>query len=279
VAAIGVARDAPTALLAAHNVPAAQIVRADASAPPLDIARFAVIVDPSRRESGTRRFDPAAFSPPWDVTMAIAQAAPAAVVKASPGIGHEHIPASAEAEFVQLGRSMREAALWSGHTATPGLRRAVLLPAAVELDSTAEECDATTVPVGDYIFDPESCVTRAGLVRHLGRILRAQMLDENVAYLTGAEPSEHPMAATFAVLERLPFSVSRLKETLRRNHWRPVEIRRRAFPIEPDELRGLLGKLDGEPMTVLCTTLGGNKTIIIGRRVRSTGPGQSPDRQ
>ena len=93
------------------------------------------------------------------------------------------------------------------------------------------------------------------------------MLDAHVAYLSANEPAFSPLASTFEVLHALPFSVSRLKERLKAGGWRPDEIRRRAFPVEPDDLRKLLGKLDGDPVTLLLTTIGGKRTVFICRRL------------
>ena len=263
----GLDRDRATAILAAANVPGASVARGDASQPPFRLDGAAVIVDPSRREGGGRRFDPAAFSPPWDVAMALLVQARAGVLKAPPGIEHRHLPDEAEVEFVQLGRGLREAAVWCGAGAEPGLRRAVLLPAGDVIDSRAPEVRAETVPPGAFVFDPESCVTRAGLVRHLGRRLNASLMDPQVAYLTSDTPAFDPLAATFEVIETVPFSVARLKERLKKLGLRADEIRRRAFPVEPDELRKLLGKGDGEPVTLLCTTIASRRTIFVARRV------------
>jgi hypothetical protein len=267
-AAFGMERDAATTIVAAANIPAAGIVRGDATTPPFDQRRAAVLVDPSRRSGIMRTFDPNAFSPPWDVALNLARSARAGVIKGPPGIPSEALPPEAEVEFVQLGRSLRESALWFGDGSSPGLRRAVLLPAGVELTSDCEETDGSVMPPGAFLIDPESCVTRAGLVRQLGALLDAHLMDRHVAYLAANRPRFHPMAATFEVLERLDFSVAKLKAALRANRWRPDEIRRRAFPVEPDELRKLLGRIEGEPVTVLCTTLGGQRTCIVARRLR-----------
>jgi hypothetical protein len=117
------------------------------------------------------------------------------------------------------------------------------------------------------LFDPESCVTRAGLVRHLGYRLQARLIDSQLAYLTAGEPAFDALGATFQVLERIPFSIARLKARLRERHWRPDEIRRRAFPVEPDELRRLLGKMEGESVTLLLSTVGGNRVVFVTRRL------------
>lgn len=269
--AIGLERDTATTVLAWANAPSAHLVRGDAAVAPFRLLHTAVIIDPARRGPAGRRFDPSAFSPPWDVALALLASARTGVLKAPPGLGHEHVPPGAELEAVQLGRDLRELAVWSGEAATPGLRRAVLLPAGLELTSLAPEREGTAEASGRFIFDPESCVTRSGLVRHLAAAIDAELLDENVAYLTADAPAAHPMAACFEVLETLPFSVQRLRELLRARRWRPDEIRRRAFPVEPDELRRLLGKLQGERVTLLCATLRGQRTVFIARRVPASG--------
>lgn len=269
VDACGVERDRVSAMLAAANVPAAGVVQGDGTRAPVAIRRFAVVIDPSRRGARGRRFDPGAFSPPWDVALALAQEARAAVVKGPPGIDMRFVPGEAEIEFVQLGKSLRECAVWLGEVSAPGMRRGVLLPGGDIIDSSEPEVGTTTVAPGRFVFDPESCVTRAGLVRQLGWRLGAQLLDEQVAYLTSEEPAFDALADTFEVMEVVPFSVARLRETLRARGWRADEIRRRAFPVEPDELRRLLGPIEGERVTLLCTTLQGRRTVVVARQVRS----------
>jgi hypothetical protein len=205
------------------------------------------------------------------VCVALASAARAAALKAAPGIPAAAIPPGAEVEAVQVGRSLREVTLWIGEGAAPGLRRAVLLPAGATIDSTAPEAPGEPLEPAGFLIDPESCVTRAGLVRHLAAEMGARLIDRQVAYLTSSEPVHSPLAATFEVVERVPFSVGRLAATLRRLGLRPDEIRRRAFPVEPDELRRLLGRFDGEPATLLCTTISGRRTVFVVRRVFERG--------
>jgi hypothetical protein len=188
-------------------------------------------------------------------------------LKAPPGIDHQLVPDGAEVEFVQVGRSLREATVWLGESCVPGLRRAVLLPSGATIDSGASEVSAMPSPPGQFVFDPESCVTRAGLVRHLAHRLEASLLDSQVAYLTAARPAFDPQAATFEVLDIVPFSIGRLKKCLRGGGWRPDEIRRRAFPLEPDELRRLLGRIEGTPVALLCTTIAGRRTVFVARRL------------
>jgi len=268
ISSAGLEHDAATAILAASNVAGAQIVLGDAARPPFDLQKVAVVIDPSRRSAAGRRFDPAAFSPTWDVAVAVLMEAPAGVLKGPPGIDHRHLPPFAELEWVQLGRSLREVAVWAGAGCTPGLRRAVSLPSGATIDSNDPEAPPELAPPSSFLFDPEPCVTNAGLVRHLATRLGASLMDSRVAYLTAAVPAFDDLAATFEVVERLPFSVSALKKTLRERRWKPDEIRRRAFPVEPDELRRLLGVVEGDPVTLVCTTLEGKRTVFVARRLR-----------
>src|SRR5690606_24003030 len=99
VPTLALERDPATAMLAAHNLRGrALVVRADATHPPVDLASTAVVIDPSRRTGGARRFDPAAFSPGWDTCLRLAGQARFAALKAPPGIGDQHLPSAAEVE-------------------------------------------------------------------------------------------------------------------------------------------------------------------------------------
>jgi hypothetical protein len=267
IPSVGIESDRATGVVAASNVPGAQVVLGDASRPPIDLGKVAVVIDPSRRSDAGRRFDPAAFSPTWDVAVALLIGARAGALKGPPGIDHHHLPPSAEWEWVQLGRSLREVAVWAGAGAEAGLRRAVLLPSGTTIDSNEPEAAAQVSQPSSFLFDPEACVTNAGLVRHLAARLGASLMDSRVGYLTAAAPAFNDLAATFEVLDQAPFSVSALKKSLRARGWKPDEIRRRAFPVEPDELRRLLGVTEGEPVTLICTTLGGKRTVFVARRL------------
>jgi hypothetical protein len=199
---VGVDRDAVHCLLAAHNVPSASVLRGSATEAPLKLERTAVVLDPSRREGGSRTFDPARFSPNWDECLQLAAAAPAAAIKTQPGIPLSAIPTGAEVEFVQLGRSLREAAIYVGAAASFAGTCAVHLPSGECIDSREPEAPAEMKEQGAFIYDPESCVTRAGLVRHLAHRLGARMLDPQVAYLTSDEPHSTPHAVKCFMFSR-----------------------------------------------------------------------------
>jgi hypothetical protein len=94
-----------------------------------------------------------------------------------------------------------------------------------------------------------------------------------VAYLTAEAPVGSPLAACFEVLETIPFSVARLRQLRRRRDWQADEIRRRAFPVEPDDLRRQLGQTGSERVALLCTTVAGRRLVVVGRRVGAIAQG------
>jgi len=268
--AIGFERDGARALLAAHNLARrAVVLQADVLRPPADFSGSALLLDPSRRGASGRSFEPSRFEPPWGACLSLARTARTAVVKAPPGIDRRLLPADAEAEWVQAGRSLREAALWLGEGAVCGLRRAVILDAGAELDSMAPAADWRPGPLADVLYDPEPAVTRAGLVAQLAALVRGWPIERDTAYLSGPAFEPSPFARAFAVVDVLEFSVERLRQHLRRRGWRLGEILRRHFPLAPEELRRLCGSSEGEPVVAVCTTVNGRRTVILARPLPS----------
>ncbi|GAB3907849.1 hypothetical protein GCM10029964_106690 [Kibdelosporangium lantanae] len=106
--------------MARHNT-GLPVVRADALKP---VTRGTVILaDPARRDaSGRRRWRPADFAPPLD-TLAEVYGGRDMAVKCAPGIEAADVPWAREIELVSLAGQVREACLWTGALATPGVTR------------------------------------------------------------------------------------------------------------------------------------------------------------
>ncbi|MCA9844207.1 MAG: SAM-dependent methyltransferase [Dehalococcoidia bacterium] len=270
--ALGLERDHATALLASANLAGrAHIALGDAESLPVRPGGRALFIDPSRRGEFQRHFDPASFSPDWDSCLRLAKEATIAAVKTAPGIPESALPPEAEVEFVQLGRSLREATLWFGEDAQAGLRRAVMLPSGAEMTSREPDAVPTSRPAGRYLLDPAGCVTRAGLVRQLAARVGGGLMDEKIAYIALDALVPTSFGTTLEVLEDLPFSVSRVRALLHQQGWKPDEIRRRGFPIEPDELRRLLRPRGDIAVTLVCTTIAGKRRIFVCRPAQVDG--------
>ncbi|MFD0655822.1 THUMP-like domain-containing protein [Thermocatellispora tengchongensis] len=274
----GFERDELTAAVARANIEAlglsgAATVRT-AGAAEADPGRYdAVFIDPARRTSARRVFDPMAYSPPWPEVMEIAAAAPAACVKAAPGLPYEFVPEGAEVEWVSYRGEVKEAAIWLGaavpeHAPEAGtggfLRRATLQPSGVTLTGGGEPRQAERGPAGRYLYEPDGAAIRAHLVAEVADIVRGRLLDPHIAYITGDEPVSTPWASCYEILEMMPFSGKRLRAALRERNVGTVTIKKRGSAVDIERLRRdlrlsgdeslvvVLTRIDDKPYALLC---------------------------
>jgi hypothetical protein len=187
-------------------------------------------------------------------------------VKLSPAVDLASIDASdAEVEFISFGKDLREAVLWLGSLRSAA-RRATVLPGPHSL--TGEEPSAADVRrLGDFLYEPDASVLRAGLVRYLGRQIDAGQLDPTIGLLTSDVMQSTPFATTFRVLDEMPFSRKRLQSTLDQRQAGSVTIKKRGSAVDIDALtRSLKLKGTGD-VTVLLTRAAGRRLILVLDRV------------
>ena len=192
----------------------------------------AVFIDPARR-SGDRRLRTGTSEPSLDWCLNLPDWVPAVGIKAAPGLPHELIPPGWEAEFLAVGRSLKEALLWSPALATAS-RRATILPAGDpgQPGDTLVPEPGSPVPVaapGDYLLDPNPAVTRAGLVEDLARRVGAWKIDPMIAFLAAGEPVATPFARTLRVLESMPWNEKQVARRVRALGITAADIRRRGL--------------------------------------------------
>jgi SAM-dependent methyltransferase len=218
----------------------------------------AVFIDPARR-SGDRRLRAGSSEPPLAWCLDLPGWVPAVGIKAAPGLPHELIPPGWEAEFLAVGRGLKEALLWSPALATVP-RRATVLPAGLPglpaglpgLPAAGPARPGDTlvaepgppVPVaapGAYLLDPNPAVTRAGLVEDLARRLGAWKIDPMIAFLAADEPVMTPFARTLRVLESMPWNEKQVSRRVRELGITAADIRRRGLAGDVDLIHRRLG--------------------------------------
>jgi len=224
----------------------------------------AAYIDPARRASG-RRLRAGQSEPPLDWCLRLPGWAPAVCIKAAPGLPLERVPDGWEAEFVAVGRDLKEALLWSPALASAP-RRATVLPAGV----TFIQKLGPPVPVrppGEFLLDPSPSVTRAGLVEDLAREVGAWKIDPMIAFLATDREVTTPFARTLRVLESMPWQEKQVARRLRELGIGSVDIRRRGLAGDVDlirrrlNLRGdraatvVLTRRDDRPWGLICTSL------------------------
>jgi hypothetical protein len=262
------------AIAARHNAGVYGVAAAVAVADVRDVRvgrETAVFVDPARRTPSTGGARRGGYSPPLEWCLALP--ASHVAVKAAPGLGHEWVPEGWEAEFVAVGRDLKEAVLWSPAWAT-GARRATVLSGdaaegAVTLIASPGVRPAVVRPPGRYLLDPSPAITRAGAVADLAARLDAWQIDASIAFLSADHALSSPFGRGFVVEASLPFSVKALAAELRRLDIGAIDLRRRGLAGDVDELRRrlrpsgrrratvMLTRVVNKPWTLVCTETGG----------------------
>ncbi|HEY1134506.1 MAG TPA: methyltransferase domain-containing protein [Nocardioides sp.] len=245
---------------------------ADATTLPLDAFGVATI-DPARRDGRGRVFDADAWVPSWDFVAGLLTERPA-VAKLAPGLPHDLVPEGVEAEWVSDRGEVKEAVLWSRHLAV-ARRRATVLGAEGLATLTEEDdpydgavgADRPVRAVGRYLYEPDGAVIRAGLVTAVAGSVEGGLVDEHIAYVTSDAGFRTPFAATYEVLDELPYREKALRAALRERGVGRLTIKKRGVEVVPEQLRKRLALRGDAEATIVLTRVAGEGTALLVRPV------------
>lgn len=220
--------------------------------------------DPARRGARGRTFSVDDWTPPWSFVETLLRRP--ACVKVAPGIPHALIPGDVEAEWVSDHGEVKEAALWSGFLATTVRRATVIgtggLATLTDEDDPGAEAVGTR-EVGEFLYEPDGAVIRAGLVTAVAAGVGGALLDEHIAYVTGDDPFRTPFARSYRVLEELPYREKQLKAALRERGIGRLTIKKRGVQVDPDALRRRLAPTGDAEGTIVLTRVAGRGTCLL----------------
>jgi SAM-dependent methyltransferase len=266
----GVERDPVVAAVARANLAAlgldGVVEVADAVGYPTD-GHDTAFVDPARRDSTGRVFDPDRYSPPWPYVDALIRGG--AVAKVAPGIPHELVPDGAEAEWVSVAGQLREATLWPAELAGCARRATVVgsdgRPARLAGDAEPDsETEVETADVGGYLHEPDDAVVRAHLVAEFAATVDGWLIDPHLAYVSANEPRATPLGRSYRVIEALPYREKALRAALRARDIGALQIKKRGIAITPEELRARLRLRGAASATLVLTrTPHGARALLV----------------
>ncbi|MFC1582921.1 hypothetical protein ACFL4W_05220 [Planctomycetota bacterium] len=196
--------------------------------PPADAYHF----DPSRRSVAGREYSPENYLPPLDTVQRIREAGPNVLAKVSPLHNLEALEEGCSADVVSLRGEVKEILLGWGQFHS-GQTRAVLLPEAAMLCGPAQPADGTDGQVGEYIFDPDPAVVKAGLTGNAARECGLHAITPWVRYLTGSEAVKSRLVRAFKVLEVMPFNFKKLNRFLKAEQIGNITVKCKDTPIKP----------------------------------------------
>lgn len=221
-----------------------------------------VFFDPSRRdEQGRRIHHVERYQPPLSLVRDFA--ASEVIVKLSPGVDLRQLAAyGGQVEFVSARGQLAEALLWLYHPKSPP--KATLLTERGDYHMMYRDIDPVTITAPkDWLIEPDPAILRAGLVQQLAQDLNAAMLDETIAYLTAENPVQMPWARFWRILDWMPFQLKRLRRYLADRGVGSVTVKKRGFPLTPQELIARLRLKGGSQSRLLVMTRHCGKPIAI----------------
>jgi hypothetical protein len=238
-------------------VAVADATRVDVS--PFDVA----FADPARRTGSGRTFRADEWQPPWAFVERLLTGD--ACVKVAPGIPHTLVPPGVEAEWVSDGGEVKEAALWSGRLASTTRRATVIGDGGLATLTEDDDPGAEVRAVGEFLYEPDGAVIRAGLVTAVAHGVEGGLLDHHIAYVTSDRSFRTPFARGYQVLEELPYREKQLRAALRARGVGRLTIKKRGVDVVPEELRRRLA-LNGEAdATIVLTRVDGRGTALLVR--------------
>lgn len=217
--------------------------------------------DPARRSARGRTFAVDDWTPPWPFVQNLLTRA--ACVKVAPGIPHNLVPDGVEAEWVSDRGEVKEAALWSGPLATARRRATVIGDGGLATLTDEDDSPAEVRSVGEFLYEPDGAVIRAGLVTAVSAGVAGGLLDEHIAYVTADTAFRTPFARSYRVLEELPYKEKQLRAALRTRGVGRLTIKKRGVEIVPEELRKRLALAGDSEATIVLTRIAGKGTCLL----------------
>jgi len=232
----------------------------------------AAFADPARQAERRRYLDPEDYTPPLtELRARFADDIPLAV-KVAPGVAWRDVKhLGAEVEFVSVGGELKECVLWFGQLRSAA-RRATVLPSGASLAADEVVPLPPVAPPGEYLFDPDPAVVRAGLAGQLATKMEVAPIDHTVMLFTADQPRSSPFVTGFRVEITARLNAAALRDQLRATGVGRVTIVKRGSPVDADELMKKLKLAGSAHREVVLTRAGGEQVMIVGERLRASSP-------
>jgi hypothetical protein len=234
--------------------------------------------DPDRRVTD-RTVLGSRFSPPLHEIFSRISARQHISIKVAPATptGDEW-PIEVEREWIGDRRECKQQVLWTGRCCRhAGGRSATMVDGdkIFQLTGDNESKDRTVEISGkikEYLYEPHPTVLAAGLIGELAATLEIARIASDIDYLTSTKRHQHPLMASFEVVESMPLSVTKAVDYLKSHSIGAIEVKNRgASKLVYDKFASL--KLKGDfRATVILTRIGLQQWVVISRRAPTDFP-------
>ncbi|MDP8221144.1 MAG: hypothetical protein P9X26_07350 [Candidatus Stygibacter frigidus] len=239
-----------------------------------------IFCDPDRRPQGNRKYNVEDMSPDLGQVLDLffeKKLCGGILIKLSPVINYKKIENDYFSnwskyatqwyswEFISEDGVLKEILLCVGSHAERLKRKAVILPAAVELSGSGTE-QIETKGWQSYIFEPDKSIIRAGLVQKLGADLDYQLLDEHLALLTGEQAVAEKYGKLFKLIEVMPYNIKKMQKYLREHEVGELVLKTRGFPDPVEKIHKKFKLKGNKKMIMQIVRLGeGHQVAVLER--------------
>lgn len=236
-------------------------------------------MDPDRRDNTSRFISLEDYNPNIiSLLPTLLERAPKLSCKVAPGIPHEEIealPFLRSLEYIEDAEGLKECVLhFERAYVGPYTTRCTMVLHEHVQELTAQQIflPLLTPEVSaenKYIFEASPGMIRSGVLGTLGDAIHGTLLDSQGALLLCDEIDTlgRTWGEYFYIYTELPFSPKALKAYIKEKNIKKVIIKKRYFPLEPQELRKLLKCKEGGEDIFFATTRSGEKKIYHCKRV------------
>jgi hypothetical protein len=247
-----------------------QVTTRQADVTTLDNRTGLLHIDPDRRDSlGRRMIRVEDCSPGLAFLQRIVRQFDGGAIKLSPASNFGGKFLDTEIELVSLDGECREATVWFGELAGEDSFRATALPSGETIAADPLSAWTNVGEPGDYLFDPDPALVRAGLVDVLAEQLQLRRLDDAEEYLTGDSPVESPFLQTFQILDNLANNPKQYRRSVRAHSFGQVEVKCRHIPIHAEAVRRRLPLGGNQPGVLIFARQTGRARAFVCQRVSS----------
>ena len=222
----------------------------------------AVFYDPGRRDVHGRRIrDVELYEPP--LSLIRNWKTKELLVKLSPAVAYAQLSTyGGQTEFISVDGNLAEALLWVSRKPAPPMATLIRSDLMHHMRHDGDEAANISTPKA-WLFEPDPAVLRARLVRQAAASLGGSLLDGTIAYVTMDNRVETPWGRYWRILDWMPFSLKKLRRYLVERDVCHVTVKKRGFPMTPEELINRLRLKKGVHSRVLVLTRCQNQPIVI----------------
>ena len=143
-----------------------------------------------------------------------------------------------------------------------------------EIERTLQEpgVDAAEIPFWQdegLTEAPDPALIRSGLLAGYAVSKGMWLLDNRIAYTSSGRLIDDPFFTGYRILDSLPFNLSQLRERLKSLHAGTVTVKKRGFPLEPEEILRKLALTGDRPVTIVLTRIGKRHHVYIVENYRT----------